>query len=61
VELRLRVCVAGAVDRRTIRRGRIGLVRDGAIDVDVADLQLLGFRRERKSDGYGGDYYVFGA
>jgi len=61
VALWLLVCVAAAIDRRTIRRGRVGLVRDSAIDVDLADLQLLGFRRGRKSDGYDGDYYVFEA
>lgn len=57
----LLVCVAAAIDRQTIRRGRVGFVRDSAIDVDLAVLQLLGFRRGRKSDGYGGDYYVFEA
>jgi hypothetical protein len=47
-----------AIDRRTIARGRVGLVRDSAIDVDLATLKLLGFRRGRKADGYDGDYYV---
>jgi hypothetical protein len=61
VALWLLVCVAAAIDRRTIQRGRIGLVRDSAIDVDLADLKLLGFRRSRKADGYDGDYYVFEA
>jgi hypothetical protein len=61
VALWLLVCVAAAIDRRTIRRGLVGLVRDSAIDVDQADLKLLGFRRGRKSDGYDGDYYVFEA
>jgi hypothetical protein len=61
VALWLLVCVAAAIDRRTIQRGRIGLVRDSAIDVDLADLKLLGFRRGRKADGYDGDYYVFEA
>jgi len=59
VALWLLVCVALAIDRRTIGRARVGLVRDSAIDVELADLQLLGFRRGRKSDGYDGDYYVF--
>lgn len=59
VALWLLVCVAAAIDRRTIQRGRVGLVRDSAIDVDLTDLKLLGFRRGRKSDGYDGDYYVF--
>jgi hypothetical protein len=61
VALWLLVCVAAAIDRRTIQRGRVGLVRDSAIDVDLADLKLLGFRRGRKADGYDGDYYVFEA
>jgi hypothetical protein len=61
VALWLLVCVATAIDRRTIARGRVGLVRDSAIDVDLAALKLLGFRRGRKADGYDGDYYVFEA
>ena len=61
VGLWLLVCVAAAIDRRTIQRGRVGLVRDSAIDVDLADLKLLGFRRGRKADGDDGDYYVFEA
>lgn len=61
VALWLLVCVAVAIDRRTIARGRVGLVRDRAIDVDLdtLTLTLLGFRRGRKADGYDGDYYVF--
>lgn len=55
------MCVAAAIDRRTIARGRVGLVRDSAIDVDIDVLKVLGFRRGRKSDGYEGDYYVFEA
>jgi len=61
IALWLLVCVAAAIDRRTIQQGRVGLVRDSAIDVELADLKLLGFRRGRKSDGYDGDYYVFEA
>jgi hypothetical protein len=61
VGLWLLVCAAAAIDRRTIGRGRVGLVRDSAIDLDRAALELLGFRRGRKSDGYDGDYYVFEA
>lgn len=61
VALWLLVCVGAAIDRRTIGRGRVGVVRDRAIDVDLADLKLLGFRRGRKADGYDGDYYVFEA
>lgn len=59
VALWLLVCVALAIDRRTIKRGRVGLVRDSAIAVDVDTLKLLGFRRGRNADGYDGDYYVF--
>jgi hypothetical protein len=58
VALWLLVCVAAAIDRRTIARGRVGLVRDSAVDVDLATLKLLGFRRGRRADGYDGDYYV---
>jgi hypothetical protein len=47
-----------AIDRRKIARGRVGLVRDSAIDVDLATLKLRGFRRGRRADGYDGDYYV---
>lgn len=57
----LLVCVAAAIDRRTIARGRVGLVRDSAIGLDLDTLKLLGFRRGRKTDGYSGDYYVFDA
>lgn len=57
----LLMCVALAIDRRTIRRGRIGLVRDRAIELDAAQLALLGFRRGRRAGGYEGDYYVFEA
>jgi len=61
IALWLLVCVAAAIDRRTILRGRIGLVRDRAIELDVARLELIGFRRGRRTDGYDGDYYVFNA
>jgi hypothetical protein len=61
VALWLLACVAVAIDRRTIGRGRVGLVRDSAIGVDRDTLKLLGFRRGRKADGYDGDYYVFEA
>lgn len=61
VALWLLVCAAAAIDRRTIARGRVGLVRDSAIDVGLDTLKLLGFRRGRKADGYDGDYYVFEA
>jgi hypothetical protein len=61
VALWLLVCVAAAIDRRTIARGRVGLVRDSAIAADLDLLKLLGFRRGRKADGYDGDYYVFEA
>lgn len=61
VALWLLVCVAVAIDRRTIARGRVGLVRDSAIGVDLDTLKLLGFQRGRKADGYDGDYYVFEA
>lgn len=59
VALWLLVCVAAAIDRRTIRRGRVGLVRDRAIDLGPAQLELMGFRRGRRADGYEGGFYVF--
>jgi hypothetical protein len=61
IALWLLVCVASAIDRRMIARGRVGLVRDRAITVDLDLLTLLGFRCGRKTDGYDGDYYVFEA
>jgi hypothetical protein len=36
---RLLVCIAAAIDRRTIARGHVALVRDSAIDVDLATLK----------------------
>lgn len=42
-------------------RGRVGLVGDSAIGVELDTLKLLGFRRGRKAHGYDGDYYVFEA
>lgn len=51
VALWLLVCVAAAIDRRTIGRGRVGLVRDRAIELDAERLELLGFRRGRRADG----------
>lgn len=61
VALWLLVCVVAAIDRRTIRRGHIGLARDSAICLPAAQLEALGFRRGRRADGYRGDYYVFDA
>jgi hypothetical protein len=58
VALWLLVCVAIAIDRRTIRYGRIGLVRDNGIALAEEHLKTLGFRRGPKRDGYAGDYFV---
>lgn len=52
------LCLIGlAIDRRTVAKGRIGVVCDAAIDLSAGDLAGLGFRRGRRRDGYGGDYF----
>jgi hypothetical protein len=61
VALWLLVCVVVAIDRRTIKAGRVGLVLDGAIALPVATLTGLGFKRGRKRAGYRGDYYTLAA
>lgn len=58
VALWLLLCVAAAIDRRTIDCGRIGVVQDNAIDLSAEQLQLMGFRRGPAGDGYRGDYFV---
>ncbi len=50
-----------AIDRRTIKVGRVGLVLDGAIVLPAATLIDLGFKRGRKRAGYRGDYYTLTA
>jgi len=51
------LCLIGlAIDRRTVAKGRIGVVLDAAIALEKAELDALGFRRGRRRDGYSGDY-----
>jgi hypothetical protein len=61
VALWLLICVVVAIDRRTIKAGRVGLVLDGAIALSSATLIDLGFKRGRKHAGYRGDYYTLSA
>lgn len=61
VALWLLICVVVAIDRRTIKAGRVGLVLDGAIALPSATLIELGFKRGRKRAGYRGDYYTLSA
>jgi hypothetical protein len=61
VALWLLVCVVGAIDRRTIQAGHVGLVVDRAIALSPAELADFGFKRGRKRDGYRGDYYTLPA
>ena len=42
VALWLLLCAAAAIDRRTVRRGEVGLVRDSAIELDASALCKLG-------------------
>jgi len=56
------LCAIGlAIDRRTVEKGRIGVVLDAAIALEQAELADLGFRRGRKRDGYKGTYYELAA
>lgn len=61
VALWLLICVVAAIDRRTVRAGRIGLVVDGGIGLSTGELADLGFKRGRKREGYRGDYYTLRA
>lgn len=47
----LLIYVVVAIDRRTIKAGRVGLVLDGAIALSSATLIDLGFKRGRKRAG----------
>ena len=52
------LCMIGlAIDRRTVAKGRIGVVLDAAIALETAELADLGFRRGGRRDGYTGEYY----
>lgn len=57
----LLMCVVAAIDRRTIRVGRVGLVLDGGIGLSTSELADFGFTRGRKREGYRGDYYTLPA
>jgi hypothetical protein len=59
VALWLLFCAAAAIDRRTVRRGEVGLVGDNAIELDDAQLRKLGLTPGRRGGGYPGDYWVF--
>lgn len=61
VALWLLVCVVAAIDRKTGRVGRVGLVLDAGIVLTAGEVVLLGLQRGRVSDGYRGEYYTFGA
>lgn len=58
VALWLLICVTAAIDRKTARAGRVGLVLDGGIDLSAGELASLGFKRGRRREGYRGDYYT---
>ncbi len=52
------LCLIGlAIDRRTVSKGRIGVVLDAAIALSQDELAALGFKRAGKHDGYSGDYF----
>jgi len=61
VALWLLVGVVAAIDRRTVRAGRIGLVLDGGIALSPRELADFGFTRGRKREGCRGDYYTLPA
>jgi hypothetical protein len=52
------LCLVGlAIDRRTVAKGRIGVVLDTAIALPEAELGALGFKRGSQRNGYSGDYF----
>ncbi|HEU0018923.1 MAG TPA: hypothetical protein VFQ14_01400 [Thermoleophilaceae bacterium] len=53
----LLLCVALAIDQRTVSRGRIGVVLDKAIALSQDELRAFGFQRGPRSSGYRGAYY----
>ncbi len=56
------LCLVGlAIDQRTVKEGRIGVALDAAIAVSRQDLDELGFKRGRRRDGYGGNYFELSA
>jgi hypothetical protein len=52
-------CVTAAIDRLTVNRGEVGLVRDSAVELDESQLRAFGLTPGRKRGGYKGDYWVF--
>ena len=56
------LCLIGlAIDRRTVAKGRIGVVLDAAIALSREELIALGFKRGRRRGGYEGDYFELSA
>lgn len=56
------LCLIGlAIDRRTVAKGRIGVVLDAAIALPEGELGGLGFRRGSQRNGYSGDYFELSA
>jgi len=52
------LCLVGLViDRRTVAKGRIGVVLDAAIALSQEELIALGFKRGRRRGGYLGEYF----
>ncbi len=52
------LCLIGlAIDRRTVAKGRIGVVLDAAIALPEGELGTLGFKRGSQRNGYAGDYF----
>lgn len=51
----LLVCVLAAIDRKTIRAARVGLVLDGGIGLSTSELADFGLTRGRKREGYRGE------
>jgi len=56
------LCLVGlAIDRRTVAKGRIGVVLDAAIDLSPEELEAFDFKRGRRRDGYSGNYLELSA
>jgi hypothetical protein len=56
------LCLIGlAIDRRTVRKGRIGVELDAAIAVNRHDLAALGFTKGSRRAGYRGNYFELSA
>lgn len=55
------MCVALAIDQRTVSHGRIGVVIDKAIALSKDELRAFGFQLGPRSGGYRGPYYELSA